>query len=131
MQFRLLANRLQFIRAEYDPEIKRCRQVMIGSVNKYRLTPKSYPAELTPAEVEEFNTWLTNHNEKNELDSLDFYYRTAVDTQEELLKALQNEEIIKDIDRLNELYKALMRTRKELLKLGVKPAALRNSRAPA
>ncbi len=58
MQFRIQARRVQCIRATYDPTIKRARQVVVASFNRWSdRIPTGEVAELTDQERAELAAW--------------------------------------------------------------------------
>lgn len=58
MQFRIQARRVQCIRATYDPTIKRARQVVVASFNRWSdRIPADEVAELTDQERAELAVW--------------------------------------------------------------------------
>lgn len=55
MQIRSRANNLEFLRANWDKEAKRTRQKLIK------------PSEFTPEERKQYNEWVADFNNKNNL----------------------------------------------------------------
>ncbi len=64
MQIRNIGGRTQFLRSEYDPEIKRSRQKMIGTMPKgLAEIPPELAAKMTDIERQEYAAWLEQQQE--------------------------------------------------------------------
>lgn len=67
MQIRIQGNRVQCIRSEYDPAIKRSRQTVISSFNRWATeAPAETITVLTDDEKSELEAWMKNHVSKIE-----------------------------------------------------------------
>jgi hypothetical protein len=63
MHFRVRKHVVQLVRMVYEPDLKRGRAIVVGSVKLAEpVLPPELASQLTPAECAEFDTWLlTQH----------------------------------------------------------------------
>jgi len=76
MQIRIQANRIQCIRSEYDPEIKRSRQKVVGSFSRWLTTvPADLIELLDDTEKAELAEFMEAHTAKLDASAAEFAIR--------------------------------------------------------
>lgn len=65
MQIREQGRKIQLLRSVYNPALKKCKQVLVGSISRFGecKLPEGLQAELTLDEVQQFNEWVRKEKE--------------------------------------------------------------------
>lgn len=96
MQFRVQGSRIYLLRSVYCSDAKRCRQQLVGKIDKYSLPGEELTAELrdslTEDEQQEVRDWIKEKREKDRLSTLQWRYRSAGQTLNELAEVLGSDE---------------------------------------
>lgn len=118
MQIRIQGRRIQCIRSEYDPSIKRCRQRVVAFLPSWASSIKdgdtSVLSALTDDERQELIQWLGERQERQETISRGYRARTIAKTLQDLTEDIKSGawEVTQDYaaalwKELNEVGKAL------------------------
>lgn len=96
MQFRVQGNRIYLLRSVYSPDAKRCRQQLVGKIDKYSLPGDALTADLreslTEEEQQEVREWIGKKREADRLNTMKWQYRSAGRKLKELAEVLQSED---------------------------------------
>jgi hypothetical protein len=127
MRIKEKGQRLQLLRTEYVPEIKRGRDIMIGSLSKYAgSVPDDVRELLTADELEKLETYLTQRREASTVMMQGFALDTLPSKLREAMEGLKSADKVAAMkpDHIAEIWACLDAMRTAMRKAGLsKPKA--------
>jgi hypothetical protein len=117
-------NKVELLRPVYDSVVKRCKDKVIASFDRYGVTeiPKKARELINDEEAAQVQTWLTKR--KNASDAIRTKYKVRGAARDILEIAAAIEEIGVDAENVQTIFDALKRLKKALKATGHTPVSL-------
>lgn len=117
MQFRIQGHKIQCIRSTYDSEIKRSRQKVVASFDRWAdKIPSDGLDDFTPEEHEELKVWWANRQSEKEASFNRVYVRSSTSDMARMVRSISTEDGASELteelasslwEQITELQKAL------------------------
>ena len=122
MRIKEKGQRLQLLRTEYVPELKRGRDVMIGSLSKYDASvPEDVKSLLDAGELQKLEAYLTERREASTVMMQGFALDTLPSKLRDAMEGLKSVDKVAAMkpERIAEIWAALDDMRAALRKAGL------------